>query len=107
MSERINIIVKFWVEILIGVLILFNADDIRWFLLYLLVLLLITLTLYVEYIRKLIRSFQVFNELKLIAIMRKLKVSADEMDIVFEDEKKNMGQKWNEIEKEFNELTNG
>lgn len=58
-----------------------------------------------NFLRKLIRVFQVANEAKLIVIMRKLKITDDEISIVADNLKEKMGvEKWNEIEKELQEL---
>lgn len=106
MENPIKIIQKFWIEILLGILIILNIEDIRWFLLYFLILFLIVSTKQIDYMRKLIRVFQVFNEIKLLAIIRKLKISDDEISIVADGERRNMGKdKWEEIEKEFNDLS--
>lgn len=108
MKEIIKIVLGFWLEIILGILILFNADDIRWFLLYFFVIFLIVSARQTDYIRKLVRVFQVFNEIKLLAIIRKLKITDDEISIVADGEKRNMGEeKWKEIEKEFNDLSAG
>lgn len=94
-----------WLEILVGIIILFNADDIRWFLLYLLLIVILMVWQAANFLRKLIRVFQVANEAKLIVIMRKLKITDDEISIVADNLKEKMGvEKWNEIEKELQEL---
>ena len=94
-----------WLEILVGIIILFNSDDIRWFLLYLLLIVILMVWQAANFLRKLIRVFQVANEAKLIVIMRKLKITDDEISIVTDNLKEEMGLgKWNEIEKELQEL---
>ena len=61
-----------------------------------------------DYLRKLIRVFQVVNEIKILAIIRKLKITQDDLSIVAESQKSELGkEKWDEIEKEFDDLTRG
>lgn len=100
-------LLSFWLEILIGALILFNSDTIKPFLLYFFVVFLLTTFRYMDYQRKIIRFYQISNEIKIMAIIRKLKITDDEISIVQEDEKIRIGkEKWAEIEKEFEELKN-
>lgn len=104
MKKFLVTILLFWVEILLGIWTLFGSD-IRWFLLYFFVVFLFFNHTRTDYLRKLVRYFQVHNEIKLLAIARKLKISDDELSIVMDGQKKNMGEKgWNDLEKEFEEL---
>jgi hypothetical protein len=105
MGDYFKPLLSAWVEILVGILILFSVDDIRWFWLYLLLVIVHMVGHSANYLRKLIRVYQVFNEMKLIVIMRKLKITEDEISIVTDEEKRKMGdEKWQEIEKELQDL---
>jgi hypothetical protein len=65
-------------------------------------------SIWIDYLRKMVRVFQVFNELKLIAISRKLKITDDEMSIVAEDERKKVGDdQWRSIAKELADISKG
>lgn len=99
-------ILSFWVEIIAGAFLLFGLSDERWFLLYFMVIVLFTIARHIDYTRKLVRMFQIFNEIKFLSMIRKLKITDDEISIVAESEKNKMGElKWAELEKEFAELT--
>jgi len=70
----------FWAEILFGLAIL-TFNEYAVFLLF--IYLAIRLTVVFELLRKLIRVYQVANEVKIIAIMHKLKISEkDILDII-------------------------
>ena len=75
MDKIIKTLVGYWLDILAGGAILIFADDIRWFLFYLL----IEFLLASDYLRKLIRVYQVTNECKLMGIIKKLKVTKEEL----------------------------
>ena len=82
------------------------VDDIRWFLFFLFVELLFVVTTHADYLRKMIRVFQVSNEIKLLAVTRKLKVTEDEISIVSDDVKRTIGEnRWAQIEKELQDLS--
>lgn len=101
----IKILLKFWLEILLAIIILYWADNLQFFLLYGFVVILFTIWRLTNYLRKMVRIYQVFNEVKVLSIIRKLKITDDEISIVMEGEKNKMGKdKWDEIEKEFKEL---
>lgn len=94
-----------WLEILMGSVIILMIDNIRWFLFYFFIVFLITTFKALDYIRKLCRVHQFYNEVKMLAIIRKLKITDEELSIVVDSEKMNMGEiKWNELEKETNDL---
>jgi hypothetical protein len=106
MKEFIRIVFGYWLEVLIAIILLYSTEDIRLFLLFFFIFSIILFTKHIDYLRKLIRVFQVANEIKLITIIRKLKITEDEISIVTEDEKKKMGsKKWEEIEKDFLDLS--
>lgn len=75
----IKILIGYWLEILVGSIILFAVNDTRWFLLYFLIIFLISSELRTDYIRKLVRVYQVFNEGKFIGIIRKLGITDEEL----------------------------
>lgn len=96
----------FLLEFLIGLSILFTLD-LRWFLLYFLFLFLTIPYQQADYLRKLIRVFQIHNEIRLLAITRKLKISDEELSIVLDSQRKKIGEeKWKEVENELNEIGN-
>lgn len=66
----------FWVEALFGLAIFFFPDY-AVFLLFIYIV--IRLTIIYEALRKLIRAYQVFNEVKFLAIISKLKISKEEL----------------------------
>lgn len=79
MKKILLMIKPYWPELLIGVIILLCTSDIRWFLFYLLLFLILILSHLFDFLRKLIRVFQVANELKLKSIMAKLNVSEEDI----------------------------
>lgn len=79
MDKMIKTLVGYWLEIVAGGAILVFANDIRWFLFYLLIILLLTSEKRTDYLRKLIRVYQVTNEGKLMGIIKKLKVTKEEL----------------------------
>lgn len=104
-KEVVKILLSYWLEIIVGILILFIPDSIRWFLLYFFVIFLVVSVSLIEYLRKLILAFQVANEIKLLATIRKLKITEDELSIVIDSEKMRVGEEtWREMEKELNSL---
>ena len=107
MKNPIKILSEFWLEVLLGTLILFCANNIRWFLLYFFILFLILIERQYDYLRKLTRFYQLSNEIKLLTIIRKLKITDDEMSIVANNEIKNVDKKvWEEFQKEYDDLIN-
>ncbi len=84
---------SFWIEILIGAILLFAVDDIRWFLFYFLVIVLATIHYKAEYLRKLIRVFQVVNEGKLLGIIKKLNISEEELQDIGDSVEANLTEK--------------
>ena len=75
----IKILLGYWLEILVGGLILIFVPDIRWFLFYLLVILLLSSALLIDSLRKIIRIYQVANEGKLMGIIKKLNITPEEL----------------------------
>jgi hypothetical protein len=75
----IKILLGYWLEILVGGLILIFVPDIRWFLFYLLVILLLSSALLIDSLRKIIRIYQVANEGKLMSIIKKLNITPEEL----------------------------
>lgn len=105
MSSYFRPLLSAWVEIVVGVLILINADDIRWFYFYLMLITVWAVFRMGDYLRKMIRMYQISNEIKILTIIRKLKITEDEISIVTDNEREKMGEKkWTELEKELAEL---
>lgn len=95
--------VGYSIKIILGAIILFSVENIRWFLLYFLVIYLISSEKRTNYLRKLIQVYQFSNEIKIAAISKKLKVT--EKDI--ETANKNAGLTKEQIEllnKDFEDL---
>ena len=90
MKKILRILLGYWLEILGGAAILFFVEDIRWFLFYLLVLLILISELQKDYLRKLIRVFQVTNEGKLMGIIKKLNISAGELQEIGDEVENNL-----------------
>lgn len=90
MGKIIKTLLGYWFEILAGGAILIFADDIRWYLFYLLIILLLTSERLTDYLRKLIRVFQVTNEGKLMGIMKKLKVTKEELQEIGDEMENNL-----------------
>ncbi len=79
MKKILKTLLGYWFEILGGGAILLFVQDIRWFMFYLLIILLITSEARMDYLRKLIRVFQVTNEGKLMSIIKKLNITQEEL----------------------------
>ena len=73
-----------------GMVLLFSTEDIRWFLLYFLVISLVTSERRTDYLRKLIRVFRVTNEGKLLAILKKLNITSDELQEIWDEVENNL-----------------
>lgn len=90
MKNIMKILLGYWFEILAGGAILVFIDDIKWFLFYLLIILLLTAEARTDYLRKLIRVFQVMNEGKLLGIIKKLDISAEELEEIGDNVENNL-----------------
>lgn len=86
----VKILLGYWVEILMGIIILLATDDIRWFLFYFLIIFLVSSELRIDYIRKLVRVYQVMNEGKLISIIRKLGITNEELQKLGDETENNL-----------------
>jgi hypothetical protein len=73
-----------------GIIILLATDDIRWFLFYFLIIFLVSSELRIDYIRKLVRVYQVMNEGKLISIIRKLGITNEELQKLGDETENNL-----------------
>lgn len=110
MDNIVKGIGKIWIDVLIAVLILIYASDIRWFFAFLFFELLFQSYSYTNYLKKLIRVLSVSTETKIIAMARKLDVSEEDMEeeiekIMKEQEEKIGTEKWKELEKDFADIT--
>lgn len=83
--KRIKSLLVGWLEILVGGLILIFVPDIRWFLFYLLIVVLMTSVMRADYLRKVVRVFQVENEVNLASIIKKLNISESEIQKARDD----------------------
>jgi len=83
--KRIKSLLVGWLEILVGGLILIFVPDIRWFLFYLLIVVLMTSVMRADYLRKVVRVFQMENEVNLASIIKKLNISEAEIQKARDD----------------------
>jgi hypothetical protein len=65
-------------EVALAIGLIFYVDDIRWFFVYFLIVSYFNAMYWGNYLRKLIRVFQVMNEIKLLSIIKKLKITNEE-----------------------------
>jgi hypothetical protein len=79
MSKIMGTLKGYWLEILIGVFALTFTEDIRWPLFYFFIIFLIISEAQIDYLRKLVRVYQVVNEGKLLGIIKKLGITEDEL----------------------------
>lgn len=86
-------------EIIIGV-ILVNYS-LKAFLIFLLIIIFIRF----EYLRKMIRVFNVSTESKIMAIARKVNVKEEEINAILEETKESVGYKeWKSLEKDYKDI---
>ncbi len=99
MRGLLRTIKNYWVEIILALLILvFSEGTSKPFLFFFFI---VALNL-VDTLSRFVRVFQIANELKMLAIVRKLKISDEEMSIVLDGEKMKVGEdKWKQMEKEI------
>ena len=95
--------------ILIG-LIAITADDIRWFLFYLLICI-VFISYYinrrVDYNRKMLRVFWVACDTKLLALAKKLGVSKEDIKKILNEEKATWGEEnWKSFKKDTSDVMN-
>lgn len=76
--KDIKLLLRYWLEIGIGALLVLLAEDVRWFLFYAFVIVLWVTAHQIDYLRKVIRVFQTVNELKLLSIMQRLGITQEE-----------------------------
>lgn len=94
------------IEIIIGILIIsfWNTEA---FLVYFFIIYLITSERRTDYLRKLVRTLHIANEVKILSIMRKLGVKSSDAGKIFEEMEKNMTEKaYKELEKDFADVSN-
>jgi hypothetical protein len=103
--KRLKSLLVVWLEILLGGLILIFVPDIRWFLFYLLVVVLMTSVMRADYLRKVVRVFQVENGVNLASIAKKLNISEAEIqksrddlsDSLMDDQRKSLHKDMEEL----------
>ncbi len=60
-----------------------------------------------NYLRKMIRSYQVFNDIRLMALMKKLKISTGEVKKIMDEQKEKISSaQWQQIEKDWKDINN-
>ena len=105
MDNLIKGIGKYAVEIIIAALLLIYVSDIRWFLMFFFVEVLVGSWYQTDYLRKLIRVFQVANETKIMAIANKVGVEKGEIErMLKEAEQKAGSENWKQVEKDFADI---
>lgn len=93
MGKILKLLFSYWFEILAGGAILIFTEDIRWYLFYLLIILLLISEIHTDYLRKLIKVFQVTNEGKLMGIIKKLNVTEEELQKIGDEMENNLTEK--------------
>jgi len=96
MNKIIKTLLGYWFEILAGGVILLFIEDTRWFLFYLLIILLLTSEIRTDYLRKLIKVFQVTNEGKLMGIIKKLNITNEELQEIGDEVENNLTEEQRE-----------
>ena len=95
---------KYIIEVLISILII--SFSFEAFLVYVYIILLIKMDMTTDYLRKLIRVFQVANEAKLAAIARKLKITDEEYaDIAKETQGNLTPEQWKSLEEDIKSIS--
>jgi hypothetical protein len=91
------------IEIIVGAVILYF--NLKVFLLYLFILCLISIHYRAEQLRKIVRAFQFANEIKIMAIMKKLNIGEKIIGEVVDEEKTRSSWKnWKDLLKETEEV---
>ena len=103
MIASLKFVLSWFIELgILGVILYFNL---RWFLFFALVLLIVVIHRVAEYLRRLVRYHGVMLDAKLIAIMTKLNINDDEFAITMQKTKEVWGETaWTKFEKESAEL---
>ncbi len=100
-----KLILGYSIEIIIGAAILYFVEDIRWFLFYLMIVLLFTAEKRADYLRKLIRVYQVANEGKLMSIIRKMGIKPEELQKLGDEVESGLTEKQREsLYQDMNDL---
>jgi hypothetical protein len=90
-----------WVEIIIALALLFYCD-LKWFLLFWFLQRIYSSAGRTHALRRLIRVFQVANECKIMAIMKKLGISEADATAILEEAKAKMTEKeWKDLERDL------
>ena len=102
MSKTTKYII-YGVEFIIALILI--SIDLKWFLVYAFMALIFALDMKVDYLRKLIRVFQVANEVKIIAIQRHLKISNEEIEKITKEALDNLSEEQRKfLEKDIQDL---
>jgi len=95
--------IAYIVEAIVAIIIF--SISLEAFLIYAFVMLLIKLDMVTDYLRKLIRVTQVANEVKLSAIVKKLKITDEELDKNMVEVKSNTGEAaWESLEQDLKDI---
>ena len=90
-------------EVLIAIAII--SYSLKAFLVYLFLIFLLVSYKQYNHLRKMMRIYQVANEAKLGAVVKKLKITNEEIkDVVDEMENNNTEEDWKSLEKDFTDL---
>lgn len=99
-----NTIYIYIVELIIGVILIYI--DFKYFLIWFFMMMLIIQHKNVEYLRKMMRVFQTANEVKIMAIIKKLNISKEEIDEIIEVNKKKVSKEgWESLEEDIADIT--
>ncbi|MFH0857687.1 MAG: hypothetical protein V1848_02990 [Candidatus Magasanikbacteria bacterium] len=88
--KKTGMIIGLLVEVVLVLVLMFYTDDIKWFFLYFLIVFYFNSYFWGNYLRKLIRVYQVANEVKIMGIIKKLGVSEEELQEIGDEVENNL-----------------
>lgn len=91
--QILKLLLGYWLEIGAGVLLLIVVEDVRWFLLYAFIIILLVSERQTDYLRKLVRVYQVTNEGKLLSIMRRMEITPEELQEIGDEVESTLTEK--------------
>lgn len=104
MGKILKNIFIYGIEIIIA-LIIFEFG-LKYFLLYAFIMIIIKIDMSVNYLRRLIRVFQMGNECKIISIVKKLEITDENILNVYNETISNLSEKQKkDLDKDFYEIT--
>ncbi len=93
------------IELIVAAILMWIDQRLFW--LYFFIITMYLIDSRTDYLRKIIRVFQVFNETKIMTIMKKLNISEEEIKKTLEKTKESLSaEKWESLERDFKDITN-